>query len=179
MFGLFVTASYADTETVTWYKDGSVYDTTTCQTGDDISVPTAPTKRGHTFNGWVFAYDFSTLDASVDGTSSSSDALNRTWTSTFDYGMVSGVSLCSATAGTSNIAGTPDESKSGSRCWCKATAYKPTGSNITYGNTSSFLWVLLSTYPSASSCLSGCVSNCAGNVRLGLTFRQAVFGITQ
>ncbi len=49
---LFTTALYADTETIKWYVDGSVYNTTTCQTGGDINLPLAPTKYGYTFQGW-------------------------------------------------------------------------------------------------------------------------------
>ena len=33
-------------------EDGSVYDTTTCNIGGDIELPTPPTKRGYTFQGW-------------------------------------------------------------------------------------------------------------------------------
>ena len=38
-------------------EDGSVYDTTTCNIGGDIELPTPPTKRGYTFQGWqIFVY---------------------------------------------------------------------------------------------------------------------------
>lgn len=37
-----------------WFnEDGTVYDTTTCNAGDDVVLPTAPTKRGYTFMGWT------------------------------------------------------------------------------------------------------------------------------
>lgn len=45
---------HADIETFNWYVDGSIYATTTCQTGGDIILPTAPTKYGYTFQGWAF-----------------------------------------------------------------------------------------------------------------------------
>lgn len=50
---LFSCALYAATETINWYaEDGTLYDTTTCQTGGDITLPTTPTKYGYTFQGW-------------------------------------------------------------------------------------------------------------------------------
>ena len=178
---IFVGASYADTETVTWYKDGSVYDTTTCQTGDDITVPnTTPTKRGYTFNGWVFVYDFSTLDANVQGTSS--QYLPEGWRATFPYGTIYGDALCSATPGSSNVVGTPDESRTGNTqyCWCRATKYLPSGTNITYENMlSSPPWVNTAGVNSISTCMSGCRTLCGNGTNTSPIFRRAIFGITQ
>ena len=45
--------AHADTETINWYVDGDIYDTTTCTIGGDINLPTAPYKYGYTFQGWV------------------------------------------------------------------------------------------------------------------------------
>lgn len=50
---LFCGVVHADTETLNWYIDGQTYATTTCQTGGDIILPTAPTPPyGYTFAGW-------------------------------------------------------------------------------------------------------------------------------
>lgn len=51
---LFCGLARADTETINWYVGTTLYDTTSCQTGGDIILPTQPTKRGHTFQGWYF-----------------------------------------------------------------------------------------------------------------------------
>ena len=92
--------AYAATETINWYVDGSVYDTTTCQSGGNVNLPTQPTKRGHTFAGWVVAlYDMSTLDYTTDGTNYTYNASAYTWATIFDYGLVSGTALCSVTPG--------------------------------------------------------------------------------
>ena len=45
--------SFAQTETLNWYIDGNVYTTTQCESGNDILLPTTPTKRGYTFKGWA------------------------------------------------------------------------------------------------------------------------------
>ena len=45
--------AHAKTETINWYMDGTLYDTTTCQTGGDITLPQTPTKYGYTFQGWA------------------------------------------------------------------------------------------------------------------------------
>lgn len=180
---IFTTVSYADTETINWYKDGTVYNTTTCQTGDYITFPTQPTKRGHNFVGWQVAlYDFSTLDPSVAGNDYTQSAANRTWTTTFDYGTVSGATLCSVTPGSYAVAGTPDESTTGEGaryCWCKATGYTPSGSNVVCENTSSSAWMFNYDYGSASSCASACALDCGTSILRHANFRRAVFGVTQ
>lgn len=180
---MFATTSYADTETVTWYKDGAVYDTTTCQTGDDIIVPsTTPTKRGYVFNGWVFVYDFSTLDPTVQGTSSEAITGTLYWTSTFSYGTIYGRALCSATPGTHGVVGTPDQSGTGDRkyCWCQATSYIPNGTSVIYENMlSSPPWVNTIGVSTQSDCNTGCKTICGTRVRTGSAFRRAIFGITQ
>ncbi|MDW2995919.1 MAG: InlB B-repeat-containing protein [Alphaproteobacteria bacterium] len=38
--------------TINWYVDGSVYHTTTCESGENVTPPTAPEKYGYTFRGW-------------------------------------------------------------------------------------------------------------------------------
>ena len=54
LFGILISAvCYADTETINWYVDDTVYATNTCTTGGDINVPTPPTKHGYDFTGWV------------------------------------------------------------------------------------------------------------------------------
>jgi hypothetical protein len=49
---LFCSTSFAATETINWYVDGTSYATTTCQTGGDIILPNTPYKYGYTFQGW-------------------------------------------------------------------------------------------------------------------------------
>ena len=44
--------SAAIAHTINWYVDGSIYHTTTCESGDDITPPTAPEKYGYTFKRW-------------------------------------------------------------------------------------------------------------------------------
>ena len=44
----------ADTRNLTWYnEDGTTYATTVCTVGEDVILPTAPTKTGYTFKGWA------------------------------------------------------------------------------------------------------------------------------
>jgi len=170
--------AYAATETINWYVDGSVYDTTTCQSGGNVNLPTQPTKRGHTFAGWVVAlYDMSTLDYTTDGTNYTYNASAYTWATIFDYGLVSGTALCSVTPGSWATAGTPDESTSGGQhCWCKATGYTPSGSNVVYEPTSNLAWVFLYTYGTASDCADNCANDCGYNVRSYSVFRSGLFG---
>ena len=158
----------ADTITLSWADtDNTIMTTSTCESGGDVTVPaTAPTKRGHTFNGWVVAlYDFSTLDYSISttwdatharwkpingssgylmqsefGTENSSDLSNGEWADTFSYGTVIGNALCSTTSGTWATAGTP-ANDGGQYCWCMATGYQPADSDVVYTPNSPLSWV--------------------------------------
>ena len=53
IFGAILCANvaHAQTETITWDVDG-VTTTTTCESGGNITLPTAPTKPGYMFVGW-------------------------------------------------------------------------------------------------------------------------------
>ena len=46
-------ATTAIAHTINWYVDGSVYHTTTCESGENVTPPTAPEKYGYTFRGWL------------------------------------------------------------------------------------------------------------------------------
>jgi len=53
LFILITGVAAAETINITWYnEDSTTYDTTTCNVGDTLVLPTAPTKRGYTFLGW-------------------------------------------------------------------------------------------------------------------------------
>lgn len=47
---LFATPTIA--QTINWYVDNEIYQTTTCSGGDDVTPPSAPARRGYTFTGW-------------------------------------------------------------------------------------------------------------------------------
>ena len=53
LFGLFVSSANAEAINVNWIVDGETYDTTTCNAGDDLILPSPPTKYGYTFQGWA------------------------------------------------------------------------------------------------------------------------------
>lgn len=38
--------------TINWHVDGNIFHTTTCESGEDITPPTAPEKYGYTFKEW-------------------------------------------------------------------------------------------------------------------------------
>ena len=52
LFAIFIgTAAIA--HTINWYVEGNIFHTTTCESGEDITPPTAPEKYGYKFKGWV------------------------------------------------------------------------------------------------------------------------------
>ena len=48
--------------TIDWYADGNIYQTTTCESGDDVVLPPTPEKYGYTFKGWKKNYYRGTFD---------------------------------------------------------------------------------------------------------------------
>ena len=51
---MFYSAAFATTVNYNWLVDGTSYAQTTCETGDDLILPTpTPTKYGYHFVGWV------------------------------------------------------------------------------------------------------------------------------
>ena len=186
LFAIFVGTSYAATETINWYVDGQTYDTTTCQSGGDVNLPTTPTKRGHRFIGWDNAlFDFSTLDYTVAQTTgwASYNAKNQTWYIPFSYGKIYGESLCSVTRLSGDNPGTPDETTPGEQCWCRVTGYTPTGGNVLYEPISPLPWVSNYGYgytiTSTETCLPRCAASCSYYAEAVSEYRQKLFGITQ
>lgn len=52
---LFTSIASGNTITVNWMNGASLYDTSTCTTGEDLYIPTHnPTKYGYSFNGWGY-----------------------------------------------------------------------------------------------------------------------------
>ena len=204
MLGLVASnAAFADTETVKWYVDRTLYDTTTCQSGGDINLPTAPSKYGYTFTGWTGIYDLSTLDTSIKGdvyyaivdtgqcwyrTSSMSagSQINCTnenftdlsaglWKTKFSYGTVYGTSKCSSTAGTTmGESGNPVDA-TGQYCWCYPTGFVPDGEDMLYEPAVS-LWVFYNSSGSTSECASNCAHYCGDLVQGHSAFRAGLFG---
>ena len=158
------------------------------------------------FVGWrVYDYDFSTIDASnnyaTNGTiyyaknpsgqcrtgdsnsvcSSVHDDLKNTtltgqWKTAFSYGVVRGDSLCSVTSGTQYVAGTPNESN-GLYCWCRATGYQPTNSDIIYSQQSSPKWIFHKNFAETGvSCVQYCASDCGKLLLANAGFRCQLFG---
>jgi hypothetical protein len=196
----------ADTETLTWYVDGTTYDTTTCQSGGDVVLPaTAPSKAGYTFVGWSFGtYDLSTLDASINGNryygrnasntcyvwtdshtqqsctlSDYSDLELRQWKTLFNYGTVRGESACSASYGaTIGEVGNPDISNpSNGGVYCWCHV---TGfipaGESVVRKPAVSLWAFAYAYSSASACASFCTSGCGNRVQDYSSLRAGLFG---
>ena len=170
--------AYAQTETTQWYIDTELYATTSCESGADVNVPSDPHKKGYTFLGWQPAvYDMSTLDAAIDG--SVVYFSGKKWHVTFDYGDVYGEKLCSPTSvyePSINL----DTSDTGSFCYCRITAFIPTGSRIIYEPLFSS-WVYFpadSVYQTQTNCRSYCLSFCANNfMKNTRDFRRKLYGI--
>jgi len=113
-----------------------------------------------------------TLKKSVDGTSSSYDATDLTWSVTFSYDLVPnnssartlyGTATCNeintnsdgntASSGSANVYLRASTGEVGTQCWCAMS--HPVSS----------WWVFLKEYSDEASCASGCARDCASAVK--------------
>ncbi len=168
-------ASIAQTETTKWYIEGELYDTTSCESGDDITMPQVPERFGYTFSGWEPAvYDMSTLDASINGTSCSIDG--KKWKMVFPYGAVYGEGLCSSTSGMMwyPFIEIDTQQDSGQNCWCHLTEFVPTGSKKIYGPT---IPLFVFEHKFSQTCGSDCSRYCINLLCNNSTNRRQLYGI--
>ena len=185
-----------------WYNGNTqIAGPISCTYDDVLNVPSATlTKTGYTFVGWevVPEYDFSTLPAGTNGIytwsrndpscwagagSTNSRRCNngdfddlgvREWKTQFDYGMIYGTVLCSVTAGTTQgETGTPNETTYGEYCWCKATGFIPTNSNIKYAPTKSPKWAYVRSF--SSECNNKCADWCSAWTVSKPDLRQSLY----
>ena len=181
-------------EDVYWFVDGDVYETTACNSGDNVTMPTkgAPQKEGgFRFIGWkelteptswkeMLFFNFSSYTPTRYGTSAT------TWTATGDYGTLTGSWRCSSTSATENTDScwqkghcttnsNPSTSGTTQNCWCKGT--KATFNGSTTNMSSSLAWTFQFDANSASNCASNCARDCAIYVKNYPGFRRAVFGV--
>ena len=165
----------------------------TCTYGGDLYLPNAPTKKGYTFEGWEVRpqYDFSLLNTSIAGNyawsknspgscwggsgntgpmSCTNDTFNDLgyyeWKTLFNYGTIYGAAMCSSTS-SANVGdiGYPEESNNGVYCWCKATGFIPTNSDIKYSQMKSPKWAYIRTLNSYTDhCKKQCADWCSAMI---------------
>ncbi|MBR0212057.1 MAG: InlB B-repeat-containing protein, partial [Alphaproteobacteria bacterium] len=123
-------------------------------------------------------YDSATL---VQGTSSTSSAAGKTWSVTFPYGEVSGISLCSPYSGTHSSASNPvvfdapvpEDSHQVQYCWCKAT-------NVALNDNNSLEYMLTDVWNNPfgmSNCKSHCAETCAKSIKEDWSTRNQLFRV--
>ena len=107
------------------------------------------------------------------------DLKQRQWKTPFSYGTVYGESMCSTTSGTYATPGTPVNTFE-RYCWCRATGFKPDGSDIVHISTSNLPWVFLFEYgidTSIAGCRVTCPYRCAVEIQNARSsFRRVVYG---
>ena len=104
----------------------------------------------------------------MDGTGRTSNETDGTWTVTFPYGNISGISTCNSTKagnwGTAYPQYSFDTGTTGKYCWCRMTS--PTRS----------AWVYDVDRGTASACDSICAFTCASRVETNEDFRSHIIG---
>ena len=193
-----------ETINLNWYDENNnritvPTNSNTCTYDTSISLPPNPTKTGYKFKGWKVIDIFSTLDASInlnhryaksgidglcfyDGSQLTcgadfEDLEPYGWKTVFSYGTVYGTSMCSSVSGTLGSTGTPINDN-GIHCWCRATGYKPNGSDVVYNGNPGWVQSLLDT-ENVGNCNSLCTTRCTysmGSFQNSEYFRLRLFG---
>ena len=106
------------------------------------------------------------LDPTINGTTYAPDLVTQTWVTTFPYGTISGVALCSSTSGpaSNDNIGTPDETGDGRYCWCRIQ--HPVKS----------AWFFVMDRGTLESCESNCAGICGIRIRDTAKIRRVSFG---
>ena len=105
------------------------------------------------------------IDPTIDGTTHTVDTAAATWTTTFPYGIISGISVCNDTSGSYRVASISEQQETGGvNCWCKMTS--PFASSV---------WMFYHDFEEESSCFGACASNCASSVRTSSSSRTTFF----
>ena len=153
-----------------------------CEYEGGLTFPTAPTRSGYTFGGWVVRAaqcnlsEYYPADYAIDwgyrndrnnlsGASSwKADEYglenDQTWAVEFANGILKGRALCSTDVSTDYIGrtGTPNESGRGQYCWCAATDF---GNSCHITSPS---WIYYGNLNEEDLCAKNCASTCGYNL---------------
>ena len=106
------------------------------------------------------------LDPVVNGSSLSSNATGKTWSTSFNYGVISGIGACGGESVSTGAVATNQNALSptsaGKYCFCKML--RPAVSQWVYSGING-----------ASNCASHCASYCASYVGSTVAVRQGLF----
>ena len=122
-------------------------------------------------------YDTNTGTAwgvNCDSDSTYNELKTHEWKVKFNHGDLYGMAGCSTTSGTYPQPGTPTIG-TGQYCWCKATGYKATNTNVVSRPASILSWVFNDVNNSAAACARLCASHCAYSAEYSPEFRSALF----
>ena len=105
------------------------------------------------------------LNPMYNGTANGSDSVNKTWSTRFSYGIISGIAACATDCTTQGCVATNQNMtvySGGNYCYCKML--RPAPSRLVYsGNV-------------GSTCARDCASNCASNPASALALRRGLYG---
>ncbi len=179
-------ACNANVISITWAdasaEDIAANEAGTVTYGGDIRTPRkAVHKPGKIFTGWTFVNPLAVLMENVNTEGSAytpgvPDG-STSWSATFNYGTITGTSLCSSTAGTTvGGTGTPDESDTGEYCWCRMDNFTPTNGDTISAQS---LWVLSGSNSSADECAGVCAYYCGFPAMNASIMREGLYGSIQ
>ncbi len=182
-------ACNANVISITWAdasaEDIAANEAGTVTYGGDIRTPRkAVHKPGKIFTGWTFIVNpLAVLMENVNTNGSASTPTSgdgsTSWSATFNYGTITGTSLCSSTAETTlGETGAPDESGTGDTkyCWCRMDNFTPTnGATISAQSP----WVFVYSRSSADVCAGDCAYYCGFNAQNLSALRGGLYGSIQ
>ena len=108
------------------------------------------------------------LNPMYNGTANGSDSVNKTWSTRFSYGTISGIATCATDCETQGCVATNQNLNvysTGGRCYCKMLRPAPSR------------WVYSGHFSSNGNyCARDCASGCASNTASALALRRGLYG---
>ena len=104
-----------------------------------------------------------------------------TWAADFSsyYGNVYGESMYSTTAGTVGVVGNPESGGTGSNCWCRVTKYQLNGQTNQHNLNGQWVYAGAPMTFMGVTCASSCASAVSGYNSADISYREALYGMSQ
>ena len=199
---------------IRWYNGNTLINTTntnanSCVYGDDLYLPTAPTKKGYTFEGWEVRpqMDFGAIPTTSNGNKRYAKGEFGDYC-TYDNGSGNAVLVeCDSQDGLKELQAQEWKTSfshgdvygmsvcsitageyakagipttgAGQYCWCKVTGYKATSSNVISAPLATPAWVYCHDRGDYNTCSTLCSTRCAYFTKIYADFRGGLFTSVQ
>ena len=97
------------------------------------------------------------------------------WKVIFNHGTLYGIATCSITTSTSWLGQGNPSTEIGRYCWCKATKYRASNTNVIKSSLNTLSWIYHDSFNTDEDCISGCANLCSYYSFVNYNSQRALF----